>query len=200
MADDCEILILYYSLTGHTAALADELRRGVTATTGCTANVRTVAPLGSPVNAVPDEGPPYASKADFASCAGLALGSPTRFGNMAAPLKAFLDSTSDLWISGSMIGKPACVFVSTSSLHGGQEATLLSMMLPLFHHGMVVLGVPYSEAALMDTLSGGTPYGASHFAGPHGEHDITQHERQIARSLGRRLAATALMLRRDQSS
>ncbi len=200
MADDCEILILYYSRTGHTAALASELRHGVSATSGCTAKLRTVAPLGSPADAVPDQGPPYATKADFGSCAGLALGSPTRFGNMAAPLQAFLDSTSDLWISGSMIGKPACVFVSTSSLHGGQEATLLSMMLPLFHHGMVVLGVPYSEAALMDTLSGGTPYGASHFAGADGGREITQHELQIARGVGARLAATALLLSRDQSS
>lgn len=147
-------------------------------------------------DAIPQTGPPYVSKDDLGACDGFALGSPTRFGNMAAPLKAFIDDTSDLWLSGTLIGKPACVFGSTSSLHGGQETTLLSMMLPLFHHGMTVLGVPYSEAALMDTESGGTPYGASHVAGPAGTRAITEHERVIARALGARLAATALRLKK----
>lgn len=194
MAAHCEILILYYSRTGHTAALADEIRYGVAATQGCTARLRTIASLDTPSDAIPETGPPYASKDDLTVCDGLALGSPTRFGNMAAPLKAFIDSTSDLWLSGTLIGKPACVFSSTSSLHGGQETTLLSMMLPLFHHGMIVLGVPYSEAALMDTHSGGTPYGASHVAGPGGTQAITEHERVLARALGARLAVTALRL------
>ena len=195
MVDHCEILILYYSRTGHTAALADELRYGVVGTHGCTARLRTVASINSGAQDIPESGPPYASKEDLRACDGIALGSPTRFGNMAAPLKAFIDDTSDLWLSGALIGKPACVFSSTSSLHGGQETTLLSMMLPLFHHGMIVLGVPYSEAALMDTRSGGTPYGASHVAGATGAEAISEHERTIARTLGVRLAATALRLK-----
>jgi len=139
--------------------------------------------------------PPTSLKKTFSDADGLALGSPTRFGNMAAPLKAFIDSTSDLWFSGALVGKPACVFGTTGSMHGGQEATLLSMMLPLLHHGMLVLGVPYSEAALMDTQSGGTPYGASHVAGVAGGETITEHERIIARALGTRLATTALQLK-----
>jgi NAD(P)H dehydrogenase (quinone) len=191
---DCEILILYYSRTGHTAALADELRHGVAGTPRCTPKLRTVPSLDA-AHTIPESGPPYVNKDDLGACDGLALGSPTRFGNMAAPLKAFIDSTSDLWLSGTLIGKPACVFGSTSSLHGGQETTLLSMMLPLFHHGMIVLGVPYSEAALMDTRSGGTPYGASHVAGPTDTQPITAHERSIARALGARIATTALRLK-----
>ena len=189
-----EILILYYSRGGHTAILADEIRQGVTRVSGCSARLRTVAPLDADADALPAQGPPYATKDDLRSCHGLALGSHTRFGNMAAPLKAFLDTTSDRWLSGSLIGKPACVFTSTSSLHGGQESTLLSMMLPLFHHGMIILGVPYSEAALLDTRSGGTPYGASHHAGSDSQLPVSEHERRIARTLGRRLAETALRL------
>lgn len=189
-----DILVLYYSRAGHTAALADEIRHGVIAVAGCNARLRTVAPLNSEPMLVPSSGPPYVTKDDLRECAGLALGSPTRFGNMAAPLKAFLDTTSDLWVSGALIGKPACVFTSTSSLHGGQESTLLSMMLPLLHHGMLLLGVPYSEAALLDTQSGGTPYGASHHAGANNQLGISEHERRVARTLGRRLAETASKL------
>lgn len=189
-----DILILYYTRGGHTAALADEIRHGVMSVNGCAARLRTVAPLKVDADALPERGPPYATKDDLRACHGLALGSPTRFGNMAAPLKAFLDTTSDLWMSGTMIGKPACVFTSTSSLHGGQETTLLSMMLPLMHHGMIVLGVPYSEAALFDTRTGGTPYGASHHAGVDNRLGLSEHERRIARTLGRRLAETALKL------
>ncbi len=190
-----EILVLYYSRGGHTAALAAEIRQGITAEPGVGARMRTVPPLGARDDDIPADGPPYVDKDDLRECAGLALGSPTRFGNMAAPMKAFIDSTSDLWLSGSLIGKPAAVFTSTSSLHGGQETTLLSMMLPLLHHGMLVLGVPYSEAALLATTSGGTPYGASHLAGADNERDISEHERRIARTLGRRLAQTVLRLR-----
>lgn len=189
-----EILILYYSRHGHTAALADEIRHGVIAVPGCAARMRTVAALAHRPDSVPLSGPPHASKDDLRECAGLALGSPTRFGNMAAPLKAFLDETSDLWLSGSLIGKPAGVFTSTSSLHGGQESTLLSMMLPLLHHGMLIMGVPYSEAALLDTRSGGTPYGASHVAGADNSNVISEHEKRVARALGKRLAETALRL------
>lgn len=199
MSAPCEILILYYSRTGKTAALAGELQLGVTGVPGCSARLRTAAPAGSDAEAIPESGPPYVTKTDLVECAGLALGSPTRFGNMAAPLKAFIDTTSDLWVSGKLIDKPACVFTSTSSLHGGQETTLLSMMLPLFHHGMLVLGVPYSESALLDTRGGGTPYGASHFAGPHNTEPITAHERRICRTLGTRLAQTALRLRAPAS-
>ncbi len=189
-----DILILYYSRHGHTAALADEIRHGVIAVSGCTARMRTVAPLAYRPDTIPPSGPPHVDKNDLRECAGLALGSPTRFGNMAAPLKAFLDETSDLWLSGTMIGKPAAVFTSTSSMHGGQESTLLSMMLPLFHHGMLVLGVPYSEAALLDTKSGGTPYGASHVAGADNSLALSEHEKRVARALGKRLAETALRL------
>ncbi len=189
-----EILILYYSRGGHTAALADELRQGVLSVSGCNTRMRSVAPLDAPPGSLPETGPPYATKDDLRECHALALGSPTRFGNMAAPLKAFIDTTSDLWLSGTLIGKPACVFTSTSSLHGGQESTLLSMMLPLLHHGMVILGVPYSEAALQDTRTGGTPYGASHLAGADNQLAISDHERRIARALGRRLAELAVKL------
>jgi NAD(P)H dehydrogenase (quinone) len=189
-----EILVLYYSRGGHTAALADEVRQGIAGTAGCAARLRTVPPYGSSTDAVPANGPPYVSKDDLRTCAGLALGSPTRFGNMAAPLKAFLDGTSDLWLSGALVGKPAAVFTATGSLHGGQETTLLSMMLPLLHHGMVLVGVPYTEAALLDTRSGGTPYGASHHAGNDNQLPLSVHECRIARTLGRRLAEVARKL------
>lgn len=189
-----EILILYYSRGGHTAALADELRHGVIQVSGCNARMRTVPPLDAAPGAMAQIGPPYASKDDLRDCHALALGSPTRFGNMAAPLKAFIDTTSDLWLSGTLIGKPACVFTSTSSMHGGQESTLLSMMLPLLHHGMVIIGTPYSEAALLDTRTGGTPYGASHLAGADNQLGLSEHERRIGRALGRRLAELAVKL------
>ncbi len=191
-----EILILYYSRGGDTAALADAVRHGALAGGRCTVRMRTVPALDADASAIPDSGPPYASKNDLRECDALALGSPTRFGNMAAPLKAFIDTTSDLWLSGALIDKPAVVFTSTSSLHGGQESTLLSMMLPLIHHGMLILGVPYSEAALLDTRSGGTPYGASHFAGADNQRRLDQHEIGIARALGRRLAEVTARLGR----
>jgi NAD(P)H dehydrogenase (quinone) len=192
-----EILVLYYSRGGHTAALAAEIRQGITAEPGVDARVRTVPPLGARDDDIPAEGPPYVTKDDLRECAGLALGSPTRFGNMAAPLKAFIDSTSDLWLSGSLIGKPAAVFTSTSSLHGGQETTLLSMMLPLLHHGMLLLGVPYSEPALLATTSGGTPYGASHVAGIDNSAVLSDDEKQLAQALGKRVAEVALTLRKS---
>lgn len=193
-----DILILYYSRYGNVAEMARYVGRGVESVKSCRALIRTV-PAVSTVNEataddVPAEGPPFVSKDDLDRCAGLALGSPTRFGNMAAPLKYFLDSTGDLWLSGKLAGKPAAVFTSSSSLHGGQESTLLSMMLPLLHHGMVITGVPYSEPALTTTQSGGTPYGASHVAGTESNNEITAEEKQICMTMGARLAELALKL------
>ncbi|MBM7334705.1 MAG: NAD(P)H:quinone oxidoreductase [Alcanivorax sp.] len=188
------ILILYYSRTGAVANLARQVARGVEAG-GLEARLRTVAPVSASHEAtappVPDSGAPFATQDDLAGCAGLALGSPTRFGNMAAPLKYFLDQSGDLWMAGGLIGRPAGVFTSSGSLHGGQESTLLSMMLPLLHHGMVLAGVPYSETALMRTTGGGTPYGASHVAGERGDPATTDDENAIARALGKRLAELA---------
>ena len=190
-----EILILYYSRTGHTSALAREIRNGIIAAEAdCDVKMRTVQPLTSNKNNLPTDGPPFATKEDLKNCDGLALGSPTRFGCMATPLKAFMDQTSDLWISGSLIDKPAVVFTATSSLHGGQEATLLSMVVPLMHHGMMILGVPYSNSSLMDTSSGGTPYGASHVSGPDNKLSLSPEECSVARTLGRRLADTVVKL------
>lgn len=194
-----DILVLYYSRYGNVAEMARYVGRGVESVKSCHALIRTV-PAVSTVNEasaedIPAEGPPYASKDDLTRCAGLALGSPTRFGNMAAPLKYFLDSTGDLWLSNTLAGKPAAVFTSTSSLHGGQESTLLSMMLPLLHHGMVIMGVPYSEPALMTTRSGGTPYGASHVAGIESNNRITEGEKQICITMGARLAELSLKLK-----
>lgn len=189
-----EILVLYYSRHGHVREMAQLVARGVLAVNGCTARLRTVPSLHGPAVTVPDSGDPYVEAEDLRVCDGLALGSPTRFGTMAAPLKAFLESTSDLWMSGTLIGRPAAVFTSTGSLHGGQEATLLSMMLPLLHHGMLLLGVPYSEAALMRTTTGGTPYGASHVAGPRDDRAISADERELCLALGRRLATVASRL------
>jgi len=196
-----EILVVYYSGQGTVAEMADYLARGVESVPGVRARLRTVPDL-SPVNeapagAVPDAGHPYASLDDLRDCAGLALGSPGRFGNMAAPLKHFLDTSVGLWARGALVGKPAAVFTSTGSLHGGQESTLLSMMLPLLHHGMLVLGVPYTEPELSTTRSGGTPYGPSHFAGPHGDLPVTSEERALCRASGRRLAQIALRLSGD---
>lgn len=194
-----EILVLYYSRHGSTAALAAAVARGVNAVSGASARLRTVPAVTSriepPLPVVPDAGPPYATPGDLRECAGLVLGSPTRFGNMAAPLKYFLDGTGGDWAAGSLRGKPAGVFTSTSSLHGGQETTLLSMALPLLHHGMVLVGVPYAETALSSTRSGGTPYGASHVAWQQGQTKLTDEEQRIAEHLGRRIAEVALRLR-----
>ncbi|WOJ93550.1 NAD(P)H:quinone oxidoreductase [Congregibacter variabilis] len=198
MQQSAYVLVLYYSRQGSTEAMARMVARGVSSVTGFEARLRTVAPISADTeqtaDAVPDDGPPYCSVDDLRHCAGLVLGSPTRFGNMAAPLKYFIDQTSDLWLSGSMIDKPAAVFTSTSSLHGGQESTLLSMQLPLLHHGMLVLGLPYSEVGLMSTSSGGTPYGASHWAGPDGGRALDDTEAQLCRALGRRVAQTCARL------
>ncbi|EIL87209.1 NAD(P)H:quinone oxidoreductase, type IV [Rhodanobacter fulvus Jip2] len=193
-----DILVLYYSRYGHTAQLARLIARGIEEVPGMHARLRQVPPV-APVTEVaqppePDDGAPYVTRADLADCTGLALGSPTRFGNMAAPLKYFLDSTGAEWASGALVGKPAAVFTSTSTMHGGQESTLLTMALPLLHHGMLLLGLPFTEAALSATQSGGTPYGASHVAGATGDNPISDHERELARALGRRLADTARKL------
>ena len=192
------VLVLYYSRNGSTAELARQIARGVESVAGATARLRTVPAVSTVVEAtepaVPAEGPPYCTHDDLRECDGLVLGSPTRFGNMAAPLKYFLDGTSALWLSGALIGRPAGVFTSTSSLHGGQESTLLTMMLPLLHHGMLITGVPYSETDLLSTDAGGTPYGPSHHAGPDGKRPVTDAEQRLCRALGRRLAQIALRL------
>lgn len=192
------ILVLYYSRYGATAKMAEHVARGIEKVEGIEARIRTV-PAVSPVSEaieanVPTEGPPYATLDDLKSCAGLALGSPTRFGNMAAPLKYFLDTTSALWQSGALIGKPASVFTSTTSLHGGQETTLISMMLPLIHHGALIVGLPYSESELFTTQSGGTPYGPSHTAGQNSDVPLTPEEKILCQKLGKRLADIALKL------
>jgi NAD(P)H dehydrogenase (quinone) len=194
-----EILVLYYSRQGSTAALARQVCRGIERVAGMQARLRTVPPLTTTVDervdaAVPHEGPPYANHDDLVACRGLILGSPTRFGNMAAPLKFFLDGTSALWLSGALANKPAGVFTSTQTLHGGQESTLLSMMLPLLHHGMYLVGLPYSERGLTETRSGGTPYGASHVASLSGHGELSPSERELAQALGERVAALASRL------
>lgn len=190
------ILILYYSRYGATAAMADQIARGVESVSGAEAVLRTVpgvSPLCEPsAPPVPATGAPYATLDDLKHCDGLALGSPTHFGNMAAPLKHFLDNTTSLWFSGALAGKPAGVFTSTGSLHGGQESTLLTMMLPLLHHGMLIVGLPYSETALRDTQSGGTPYGPSHHAAPNAP--LSREEKNLCQAFGARLAKTALRL------
>jgi NAD(P)H dehydrogenase (quinone) len=192
------ILVLYYTQHGATLNLAREIARGINSVAGCEAVLRTVpkvSAVGEAVAAdIPAEGAPYATAADLKNCAALALGSPTRFGNMAAAMKYFLDGTIAQWLSGELIGKPATVFTSTASQHGGQESTLLTMMLPLLHHGMLISGVPFSEAALSHTHSGGTPYGASHVAGSEGKPDLSKDEQQIAFAQGKRLAELALKL------
>ena len=193
-----DVLVLYYSRNGHTAQLARLIARGIEEIPGMRARLRQVPPV-APVTEiaqppVPDDGAPYVIRQDLADCVGLALGSPTRFGNMAAPLKHFLDGTGAEWASGALVGKPAALFTSTSTMHGGQESTLLTMALPLLHHGMLIVGIPYTEPALTATHSGGTPYGASHVAGAKGENAISEHERELARALGRRLAETARKL------
>jgi NAD(P)H dehydrogenase (quinone) len=195
-----EILVLYYSRNGKTAQLARLVARGVEEVAGMTARVRSVPPVAPVTEKTappePDEGAPYATLDDLRECAGLVLGSPTRFGNMAAPLKYFLDSTVGDWISGTLAGKPAGVFTSTSTQHGGQETTLVSMMLPLLHHGMLIVGIPYTEAALNRTTGGGSPYGASHVSGTSDQHAINDDERLLARVLGRRVAETVAKLER----
>jgi len=192
------ILVLYYSRNGSTAALAEQVAAGVNTVGGMRALVRTVPAvsdnLQQQADPIPEQGPLYCSQDDLSNCAGLILGSPTRFGNMAAPLKYFIDSSSGLWASGALIDKPAAVFCSTSTMHGGNESTLLSMLLPLLHHGMLAVGLPYSEADLHNTDSGGTPYGASHVAGSNNEKPLTDSETALARALGQRVATFSLRL------
>lgn len=191
------ILVLYYSRNGSTSEMARQIARGIEQG-GLEARRRTVPAISTECEAVapsiPAEGAMYASLDDLKNCAGLAMGSPTRFGNMAAPLKYFLDGTSNLWLTGALVGKPAGVFTSTASLHGGQESTLLSMLLPLMHHGMLVTGLPYSESALLHTTAGGTPYGPSHHAGADGKRGLDENEVSLCRALGQRLATIALKL------
>lgn len=191
------VLVLYYSRNGATRALARQIARGVEEA-GLEARLRTVPAISTVCEAtepeIPESGAVYCSEADLAQCAGLALGSPTRFGNMAAPMKYFIDSTSSLWLSGALIDKPACVFSSSSSLHGGQESTLLSMMLPLLHHGMVLAGLPYSATELLETRAGGTPYGATHVSGSDGKAQLDELEAALALQQGKRLGQLALNL------
>ena len=193
-----EILVLYYSRGGSVARLARQIARGIGEVPGMSARVRTVPPVAAVTQivtpAVPDDGAPYVEDRDLVECIGLALGSPTRFGNMAAPLKHWIDGLGTQWASGTLVGKPAAVFTSTATLHGGQEATLLTMQIPLLHHGCVLVGIPYTEPALSRTRSGGTPYGASHVSGSHDDPQPTDDEALLARALGRRLAAIAAKL------
>ena len=192
-----KILVLYFSRNGSTAEMANHIARGINSIHGAEAILRTVPDISTVcekvADTIPAKGAIYATLDDLKQCDGLALGSPTHFGNMASPLKYFIDNSTEAWFSGALIGKPACVFTSTGSLHGGQESTLLSMMLPLLHHGMVLLGIPYTEHALRETTSGGTPYGASHFAVE--SLGLTEHEKTICQALGSRLAKTALLLK-----
>lgn len=193
------ILVLYYSRHGAVKQMAQYIARGVESVTGIEARIRTVPPVSPTTEAteptIPDSGAPYCTLEDLRDCAGLALGSPTRFGNMAAPLKYFLDQASGLWLSGHLVDKPAAVFSSTTTMHGGQETTLLSMMLPLFHLGFILLGIPYTEPDLNNTISGGTPYGATHVAGVGGKNPMTDEEQRLCFALGKRLASTALKLK-----
>jgi len=194
-----DILVLYYSVGGSVRRMAELVAEGVERVPGAAARVRTVPKVATVTHEaqpdIPPEGAPYCELADLASCAGLALGSPTRFGNMAAPMKHFLDGTGPLWLKGTLAGRPACVFTSTASMHGGQEATLVSMMLPLLHHGMVIVGLPYTQAELNATRTGGTPYGPSHVAGVADDQPVTDAERALCVAQGRRLAEIALKLR-----
>lgn len=194
-----DILVLYYSAHGSVRSMAQLVARGIHQVDGMTARLRTVPPVAPRTERaeppVPDEGAPYVELSDLEECAGLALGSPTRFGNMAAPLKHFLDTTGALWAKGSLVGKPAAVFTSTASLHGGQETTLTSMMLPLLHHGMLITGLPYTLPEITHTQSGGSPYGATHWAGANDDKPLTDEERTLCMALGKRLAETARKLR-----
>ena len=193
-----EILILYYSRHGAVQAMAQQIARGVESVPGMQARLRSVPPVAPAYDpeaeSIPASGAPHVTVEDLKECAGLALGSPTRFGNMAAPLKYFLDGLGAQWVSGTLVGKPAAVFTSTSTQHGGQESTLLSMMLPLLHHGMLILGLPYTEAALNRTASGGTPYGASHVAGLKSDNPLTTDEKELCQELGKRLASITRQL------
>jgi NAD(P)H dehydrogenase (quinone) len=192
-----DILVLYYSVGGSVRRMAELVAEGVERVPGAAARLRTVPRVSTGIGsaaAVPESGSPYCELGDLEECAGLALGSPTRFGNMAAPLKHFWDGTSLLWQRGALAGKPACVFTSTASLHGGQETTLVSMMLPLLHHGMLILGLPYTQVELNATRAGGTPYGASHFAGVADDQPIAEHERSLCIAQGKRLAEIAVKL------
>lgn len=193
-----EILVLYYSQGGAVREMAQLIARGIESIKGVKARIRTVPKVSANCEAiepkVPTSGAPYAELKDLQECIGLALGSPTRFGNMAAPMKYFLDSTISLWLKGTLISKPAAVFTSTGSMHGGQETTLITMMMPLMHHGMIMVGLPYSEPELSSTASGGTPYGASHVGGTADDRPITEDERKLCIALGKRLAETALKL------
>ena len=197
-----EVLVVYYSRDGSTAELARHACRGIESIAGASATLRTVPPVSASSEAapraLPEQGPPYATVADLRRADALLLGSPTRFGNMAAPLKYFLDSTSSLWLDGALAGKPAAVFTATQTMHGGQETTLLSMMLPLLHHGMLLVGLPYTERALSTTRAGGSPYGASHVAGV--QQDLTEDERVLAQALGKRVAQLAVTLGRASSA
>ena len=192
MSDPIEILILYYSGTGHIDSMARQVARGVNAVDGCTARLRTVPSLND--RDEEKSRPPMAVPSDLTDCAGLILGSPVYFGNMAAPLKQFLEKTTDLWMSGALVDKPAAVFTSSGSLHGGQESTLLSMSLPLLHHGMILVGLDYRSPELSTTLTGGTPYGASHHAGMHGEKKLSEEEKTLCFVLGQRLAGISKVL------
>ena len=193
-----EILVLYYSQGGAVKEMAQLIARGVESVAGIKARIRTVPKVSTNCEAtepeIPNSGDPYCELQDLEECVGIALGSPTRFGNMAAPMKYFLDGTTSLWLKGTLIGKPSCVFTSTGSMHGGNESTLLTMMLPLMHHGMIMVGLPYSEPALANTQSGGTPYGASHVGGALDDKKITDDEKKLCMALGKRLAETALKL------
>ena len=198
-----KILVLYYSQNGSVLNLAREIAKGIDSMAGCEAVLRTVPKVSTVceqvADSIPDSGAPYVSIEDLRTCAGLAMGSPTRFGNMAAAMKYFLDGTSGVWLSGDLIGKPASVFTSSSSMHGGQESTLLTMMVPLLHQGMMLMGVPYSEADVGSTQTGGTPYGASHVSGSEGKNQLSPAEKRIAFAQGKRLAQTALQLSLGQN-
>ena len=194
----CDVLVLYYSHHGSVKEMAQLVARGIEQVPGAAVRIRTVPPV-APITQtaappVPESGAPYVEHADLIDCAGVALGSPTRFGNMAAPLKSFWDTTSELWMNGALAGKPAAVFTSTATLHGGQETTLLSLALPLLHHGMLLMGLPYTEHELVTTTTGGTPYGASHTAGVSDDAPISETERRLCFALGRRLATIAVKL------
>lgn len=193
------ILILYYSRYGAVAEMANHIARGIAEVIGIEARIRTVPPVSTVCEAIaediPAEGPPYATLDDVRNCTGIILGSPTRFGNMAAPLKYFIDGLSSLWLTGSLVGKPAAVFSSTASLHGGQETTLLSMMLPLLHHGALLVGLPFTETDLLTTQSGGTPYGPTHLAGSESKNPLTEEEKRLCKALGKRVAQIGMKLK-----
>ncbi len=194
-----DVLVLYYTQGGSVRRMAELIAEGIERVPGASARLRTVPKVATTTSiaepSIPDAGAPYCELRDLEECTGLALGSPTRFGNMAAAMKYFLDGTASLWMSGALVGKPACVFTSAASLHGGQETTLLSMMLPLLHHGMLIMGLPYTHAELLATRTGGTPYGASHFAGAADDQPVSDAERALCIAQGKRLAEVAMRLK-----